>query len=115
MPKTKIAGRCSLTDRFLVVKGTIRTYKIHIGSGNISMEPDDSYRCIQPEGHPGQAGQLFLPFEEDGLLSVIISKAFLLAEDDKITDSTILLELRRRKGVWRSGAVGSTMNGETAT
>jgi len=58
--------------------------------------PDDSYLCIQPDRRPGQAGQLFLPFEEDGLLSVIISKAFLLADDDKITDSTILVQLRRR-------------------
>jgi hypothetical protein len=34
-----------------------------------------------------------LPFEGDGALSVILSKAFLLAADDKITDATILRQL----------------------
>jgi len=32
-------------------------------------------------------GDLFLPFEGDPTLSVILSKAFLLADDDKITDA----------------------------
>lgn len=34
------------------------------------------------------------PFEEDGLLSLIISKAVMLAADDRITDPTILRQLR---------------------
>jgi hypothetical protein len=36
-----------------------------------------------------------LPFEGDPLLSVILSKAVLLAADDKITDATILAQLSR--------------------
>ena len=41
-----------------------------------------------------KAGEkLFLPFEGDRVLSVILSKAFLLAADDKITDATILRQL----------------------
>src|SRR5205823_14349791 len=35
LPRLKIAAQCSLSDRFLVVRGSIRTYKIHLGSGNI--------------------------------------------------------------------------------
>jgi hypothetical protein len=32
---------------------------------------------------------VFLPFEGDGALSLILSKAFMLADDRKITDPTI--------------------------
>src|SRR4029453_18397361 len=41
VPRLKIANQCTLTERFLVVRGTLRTYKIHLGSGNILMEPND--------------------------------------------------------------------------
>jgi hypothetical protein len=37
---------------------------------------------------------VFLPFEGDSTLSVIISKAFLLAEDKKITDPSIMRQIR---------------------
>ena len=40
-------------------------------------------------------GNLFLPFEGDGTLSVILSKAFMLAEDTKIKDATILRQIKR--------------------
>ena len=49
IPRLKIADRCSFADRFLVVRGTKRTYKIHLGSGNILMEPNDEYLCIVPD------------------------------------------------------------------
>src|SRR5206468_6361809 len=41
VPKLKIAGQCSVEEKFLVVKGSLRTYKIHLGSGNILMTPND--------------------------------------------------------------------------
>jgi hypothetical protein len=96
LPRLKIAARCRLTDRFLVVRGDIRTYKIHLGSGNILMEPNDQYLCIVPSR--GQAGlerqSLFLPFEGDRTLAVILSKAFMLADDTRIKDETIARQLR---------------------
>lgn len=97
VPRLKIADRCSFTDRFLVVRGDVRTYKIHLGSGNILMKPNDQYLCIVPgRGEvKGQAGKVFLPFEGDRTLSIILSKAFLLAEDAKITDPTILSQINR--------------------
>ncbi|MEV1202715.1 DUF4132 domain-containing protein [Microbispora rosea] len=92
LPRLAIAERCALTDRFLVVRGELRTYKIHLGSGNILMEPNDAYLCIVPRG---SGDRVFLPFEEDGgLLSVIVSKAFLLAADNEITDPTIVRQIR---------------------
>jgi hypothetical protein len=90
LPKLKIASRTTLQDRFLVVRGALRSYKIHLGSSNILMEPNDEYLCIVPaRGKDTQLQRLFLPFEGDTALSVILSKAFLLAADEKITDPTI--------------------------
>jgi len=97
VPRLKIAGQCSFADKFLVVKGSQRTYKIHLGSGNILMEPNDQYLCIVQDRGLGAAKtgeKVFLPFEGDSTLSLILSKAFLLAEDAKIKDSTILHQIR---------------------
>jgi hypothetical protein len=97
VPRLKIAGQCSLADKFLVVKGSHRTYKIHLGSGNILMEPNDQYLCIVQDRGLGAAKtgeKVFLPFEGDSTLSLILSKAFLLAEDAKIKDPTILHQIR---------------------
>ncbi|MGP4050002.1 DUF4132 domain-containing protein [Streptomyces sp. 2A115] len=93
LPRLKIAGRCSLDGRFLIVRGDLRTYKIHLGSANILMEPDDAYLCIVPSRGKGD-GKVFLPFEDERL-SLILSKAFLLAADTKITDETILRQIKR--------------------
>ena len=95
IPNLKIADRCSFSERFLVVRGDIRTYKIHLGSGNILMEPNDQYLCIVPKQSAApNREQVFLPFEGDNILSVILSKTFLLAADTKITDPTITSQLR---------------------
>jgi hypothetical protein len=39
-------------------------------------------------------GRVFLPFEGDQTLAVILSKALLLAEDTKIKDATILRQIK---------------------
>lgn len=96
IPRLKIASVTHIEDKFVVVKGKLRTYKIHIGSTNILMEPNDQYLCIVPDRSKKNVSEnLFLPFEGDNGLSVIISKAFLLANDDKITDSTITSQINR--------------------
>ena len=94
IPRLKIADKCMLSDRFLLVQGTRRRYKIHFGSGNILMEPNDQYLCIVPDAK-ARAGtpQVYLPFEGDATLSIILSKAFLLAEDRAIKDPVILRQL----------------------
>jgi hypothetical protein len=98
LPRLRIAGACSLEDRFLVVRGSLRTYRIHLGSGNVMMEPGSEYLCIVPDRSSAaaerEADALRLPFEGDTMLSVILSKAFLLAADDRITDRTILRQIR---------------------
>lgn len=91
IPRLKIKDQCEFTDRFLKVRGKFRTYKIHFGSSNILMEPNDQYLCIV-KGRGEDS--LYLPFEGDGILSLILSKAILLAEDYKIKDSTILSQIK---------------------
>ena len=96
VPRLKISQRCSFEDRFLIVRGDVRTYKIHLGSGNILMKPNDQYLCIVPDSRKNsRQSDLFLPFEGDQMLSIILSKALLLAEDTRITDSTILSQIRQ--------------------
>ncbi len=96
VPRLAIADRASLDGRFLKVRGDLRTYKIHLGSANILMEPNDQYLCIVPKQAPGTGTSgLFLPFEGDRVLALILSKAMLLAKDTAITDPTITHQLRR--------------------
>jgi hypothetical protein len=96
VPRMKIADRCSFTDRFLVVRGDLRTYKIHLGSSNILMTPNDQYLCIVPsQGAGTSVGKVFLPFEGDSMLSIILSKALLLADDRKVTDPAIRCQIDR--------------------
>ena len=94
LPRLAIADRCELEDRYLVVRGDLRTYRIHLGSGNILMSPNDQYLCIVA-ARDGRADKLFLPFDDDPVLSLILSKAFLLADDAKITDRTIVQQIKR--------------------
>jgi hypothetical protein len=98
LPALKIKARCRIEGKFLIVQGDFRTYKIHLGSGNILMEPNDQYLCIVPErgGKSGGTSKIYLPFEGDGVLSVILSKAMMLANDSKITDPTIVRQIKFR-------------------
>ncbi|MEO1451719.1 MAG: DUF4132 domain-containing protein, partial [Bacteroidota bacterium] len=92
----KLKGNAKIEGKFVIVQGQLRTYKIHIGSGNILMEPNDQYLCIVPARSTKTPGNLFIPFEGDRGLSIVLSKAFLLAEDDKIKDSTITSQINRQ-------------------
>jgi hypothetical protein len=97
IPHLKIASRCSFTDRFILVRGDKRSYKIHLGSGNILMEPNDQYLCIVPDARSRDPQEkIYLPFEGDSTLSIILSKAFLLADDTKIKDLSITRQIDSR-------------------
>jgi hypothetical protein len=93
LPRLRIADRVRLSERHLHVRGNLREYRIHLGSSNIMVEPDNSYLCVVPAR--GQGHQLHLPFEDDPVLSTILSKAIMLADDDTITDPSVLRQLAR--------------------
>ncbi|KAF0810502.1 hypothetical protein A167_00782 [Alcanivorax sp. S71-1-4] len=90
VPRLAFKDRLKIEDRFLRVQGNLGTYKIHLGSANVLMEPGDQYLCIV-QGSP--QSKIMLPFEDDHILSLILSKAALLASDDKITDHGILSQM----------------------
>ncbi|MFE2541329.1 DUF4132 domain-containing protein [Actinacidiphila glaucinigra] len=92
VPRLAIAGRCAVEGRFLRVRGDRHTYRIHLGSGDVLMSPDDRHLCVIP---PATAGAVPgpLPFEGDPMLPVILAKALLLARDTEITDPTIVSRL----------------------
>ncbi len=58
------------------------------------MAPNDEYLCIVPDRSSKNDASVFLPFEGDSTLSIILSKAFLLADDAKIKNRTILRQIR---------------------
>jgi hypothetical protein len=93
-PGTLIGGALEAAEPQAVADHEHRAER-HCGSANILIEPDDRYLCIVPASSR-RTGRVMLPFDGDEVLSVILSKAMLLASDDKITDPTILCQLKRR-------------------
>jgi hypothetical protein len=83
---------CRLDGRFLVVRGDLHDYRIHIGSANVLMEPGSRYLCIV-QGAGDTAAKLPLPFEGDRILGLVLSKALLLVNDKKIKDPAIARQL----------------------
>lgn len=94
LPRLTIRARCRLEGRYLIVQGESNQYRIHLGSGNVIMEPGSRYLCIV-RGPGDTAVGVPLPFEGDRVLAVILSKAFLLANDKAIRDETILRQIRQ--------------------
>jgi hypothetical protein len=94
--KLAIAPQCRFEGKYLQVEGKLRSYKIHLGSGNILMSPNDQYLCIVSDHKKAlhALDQMYLPFEGDQMLSLILSKALLLAADDQITDRSIVQQIR---------------------
>jgi hypothetical protein len=86
--------RVTVEGTAAVVRGSRATYRVHLTSGSIHLEPA-GYLCIVPATFGSRAHQrLFLPFaDEDQRTSVILSKVLLLNEDETITDPTILAQL----------------------
>ncbi|MEO3825125.1 DUF4132 domain-containing protein [Actinomadura sp. B10D3] len=93
LPGTRIAGRCAVDGRFLVVRGGLRTYRIHLATGDVLMEPGNDRLRVEPVRRPRRKG-LFLPVEDE-LLTRILGTAFLLAADHKITDETVLRQIKK--------------------
>jgi len=94
LDRVTVDGTCA------VVRGTRATYRVHLTSGSIHVEPG-GYLCVVPTSFGGSAhGRLFLPFaDEDRMTSVILSKVLLLNDDEHITDPTILAQLPRYQPV----------------
>lgn len=91
LPSLAIAARCHIEGDWLLVDGKRGTYRIHLGSAASQIAATGRHLCIVPAGDGDDLA--FLPAEGDATLSLILSKATLLAEDDRIEDPTILSQL----------------------
>lgn len=81
---------------FAYIEGKLASYKIHLGSGVIHIQPGN-YLCIVPKMELNE--QVYLPFADTDLrTSEIVSKIFLLLNDDKITDKSILSQIKMSSG-----------------
>jgi hypothetical protein len=76
------ADRFSVDDRFLRVRGALRSYRVHLGSGMVLLDPTD--RPLTVEARPSG---LTLPFEGDARLEAILDTALTLVADDRIRDA----------------------------
>ncbi len=94
LPGLDIANCCTLGKDHLLVDGRHHSYKINLTSGGIHIAPNDRYLCIVPAR--GSLHGTLLPFEDDTVLSIILSKAMLLADEDQITDLSIRSQLGLR-------------------
>jgi hypothetical protein len=77
------------------VRGDRGSYRVHLSSAAVTMVPDGRFLCIVPARGRGR-GEVFLPFERDLRVSEILTKAFVLAADTKIRDTTIVRQMNVR-------------------
>jgi hypothetical protein len=83
--------RCE--GHFAYIDGKLASYRIHLDSGIIHIQPGNCL-CVVLE-HKKEA-PLYLPFADTDLrMAEILSKIFLLVSDDKITDETILEQIKQ--------------------
>ncbi|MEL6814887.1 MAG: DUF5724 domain-containing protein, partial [Cyanobacteria bacterium J06598_3] len=81
-----------LQEPYALIEGSLGSYTLHLGSATVHRQPGGAL-CIVPV-HSQHRGRLFLPFaDDDPRTAEVISKALLLAQDDKIKDPTILEQL----------------------
>jgi hypothetical protein len=92
LPALGLGGQVRVDGRFVLVTGQRHSYRIHLRSGNIRIEPSGQYLCIVPR--LPTTGTVYLPFEEADLKTAeILSKILLLARDGQIRDHSILAQL----------------------
>lgn len=90
--ETGLAGvRCE--EQFVHVAGKLASYRIHLGSGNIHIQPGN-YLCVLRAQQ--RDASLYLPFVDTDLrMAEIVSKIYLLMKDDKIKDGSILAQIKK--------------------
>jgi hypothetical protein len=76
LPRMRSKAKLSLQSDHLKVEGEHGSYLVHLGSGRVSRVGDQSAIVVTPSRAAKAAvGRIFLPFEGDGQLVGILSKA----------------------------------------
>lgn len=76
------------------INGSLANYSVHMGSGVVHAEAIGVIAILPV--HSQKRGRIFLPFaDDDPKTAEIMSKILLLAEDKKIKDPSILMQITR--------------------
>jgi hypothetical protein len=82
-----------LDGNYARVEGALGEYGVHLGSGMVYRQATGAMHIIPV--HSQHRGRIFLPFiDEDPKTAEILSKIVMLAEDKKIKDPQILMQLQ---------------------
>lgn len=95
IPRLAIADRLKLEGHVLRVSGKWHDYEINTGNAAVRILGANRHVCIVPGAASGAITGPPLPFAGDDVLAVILSKAHMLADEEAITDPTILSQIRR--------------------
>lgn len=94
IPSFKLAN-VRVDGHFAMIIGKRASYRLHLGTAVIHVMPA-GYLCVVPAGSKVR-GTAALPFvDDDARTSEVISKIFMLAADQKITDESILAQIEGR-------------------
>lgn len=93
LPRLRIAGRCRLEQRDLQVRGDRGTYRISLANAAVYELRRGRHVCIVRSGSGGDVPVPGDPELDGERLRLVVSKAFLLADDARITDQVILSQL----------------------
>ncbi|NEW04616.1 DUF4132 domain-containing protein [Paenibacillus sp. SYP-B3998] len=82
-----------LDGNYARIEGALGEYGVHLGSGMVYRQATGAMHIIPV--HSQHRGRIFLPFiDEDPKTAEILSKIVMLAEDKKIKDPQILMQLQ---------------------
>ncbi|HYF63560.1 MAG TPA: DUF4132 domain-containing protein, partial [Herpetosiphonaceae bacterium] len=87
-------AQVAVEEPYAHVAGQLTSYRIHLATGAVYLA-NGQYLCIVPSRKQQKA--VYLPFEEGGepIISEVISKILLLANDARISDPTIVAQIAR--------------------
>jgi hypothetical protein len=100
-------GNVELESHHAIIRGTLGTYSIHLGSAGVVLMPGTVLPIAAV--HSQHRGRIFLPFaDDDPRTAEVLSKVLLLARDKEIRDPNILEWIRatNRGGVALSPSEG---------
>ena len=90
--------RYQLTDRDLVVTGSLASYRIDLATANVRTEPADKWLSFDtrpappapyPSGIPG-----LLALDDDEILQRVLIRAAILADDEQLASRKLLKQIR---------------------
>jgi hypothetical protein len=90
--------RYRLTDRELIVTGSLASYRIDLATANVQMEPAGKWLSFDTRPAPpsdGLAGIPGLPaLDDDEILLRVLIRAAILADDDQLASRKLLKQIR---------------------